>query len=142
GANRVDAPGATHGVAWSALGAVLAAALLIRSPRRAPAWVVAFAALACLPGLSAWAGRADGPLHARSSAARVDRLASDIETYARERGCAGVVRSSCVACDPVVRFALAKSARCATPAPIVLEADAVEAGCVERSGALVCGTLP
>jgi len=142
GANRVEAPGATHGYAWSALGALLAATLLIRSSRRAPAWIAAFAALAGLPGVSAWAARADGPSHAGSSAARVDRLASDIETFAREHGCANVARSSCVACDPVVRFALAKSPRCATPAPIVLEEDALEAGCAERSSALVCGTVP
>jgi len=142
GANRVEAPGATHGEAWSALGAVLAATLLIRRSRGAHAAIVAFAALASLPGLSAWAARADGPRRAGSSAASVDRLSSAIETFAREHGCANVVRSSCVACAPVVRFALARSARCAAPAPIVLEADAIEAGCAERSGTLVCGTPP
>ena len=142
GANRVEAPGATHGYAWSVVAAALTATLLLRKPRYAAAPIVAFAAIASVSGFSAWAARADGPRRAGASAARVDALASAIEGFARSHGCAEVVRSSCVACDPVVRFALARSARCAGPAPVVLEADAIERGCAERSGVLVCGTPP
>ena len=132
GANHVRG-GAPHALAWDAVGAALAIVLLSRRRRGSGALVIAFALTAALPGLASVARRApDEPERAAA-------LASSIETFARAHGCAIVSRSSCEACDPVVRFALAPAARCATPAPIVLEADALEGKCVERAGTLVCG---
>jgi hypothetical protein len=132
-ANAVDAQ-AAHGLAFNALGAALAFAVLRRKRRRAGVAIVAYALFAAVPGFVAVAhGEGDEP-------ARVERLATSMESFARARGCAAVLRSSCEACDPVARFALAPVAPCASPAPIVLASDALEGPCVERDGTLFCGT--
>jgi len=143
GANRVGERGAHAPLSHAGfVAAVVLTAVALRMPTARSVRVAAFtaAAVMALPGLSTLAGqRSDSPAHAAAAAATIERFRDRIEGFAEARGCAHVVSSSCVACEPVVDFALATSPACDVPAPIVLGPDSLTAGCVQADGKLTCG---
>jgi hypothetical protein len=140
GANRLG-PSSSWGAAlFFAIAALAAVAMVRRESRLSMPAVIVLALLGALPGFSACAAhRADAPWRVHAAADRVERLTASLESYAHTHGCAAVVRSTCAACDPIVRFAMATTAPCASPAPIVLHENALDAECAEAGGALVCG---
>lgn len=123
------------GLAWLAA-AVLA--LKARQVRRTAA-LVALLGAAALPGAyAALMWRADRPAAVAESVAPIAALHDELRRFATEHHCAELVRSECLACEPIARLALVDR-RCAHPAPIELRSDALEAGCIELEGRLVCG---
>lgn len=122
------------------LGAVM---LWLRKRRRAPiAALGLMLAAAALPGTyAALAWRADRPAEVRASVAPIERLHDGIRAFADEHDCAELVRSECLACEPIARLALVDR-RCNFPAPIEIHADALEAGCIDEGGRLRCGNAP
>jgi hypothetical protein len=145
GANRIGEHTAVSPLAPLAfLGAAVLTALALRWPSRG-AHAVGVAAIICaaLPGFSTFAAqRPSSPLQGTTAAAVVERFRAQVQGFAEEHQCAAVRASACVACDPVVDFALATVPPCATPAAIVLGPDALTAGCVESGGTLSCGGVP
>jgi len=144
GANRVGARG-DHAL-LSPAGFVLAVlvtavALKVRKPRALRVAAFTAAAVLALPGLSTVAGqRSDSPPHAAAAAAAIERFRDSVETFSEAQGCARVVSSSCVACEPVVDFALATLPACEAPARIVLGPDSLTTGCRQAGATLRCGT--
>ncbi|MEO8797649.1 MAG: hypothetical protein ABI551_07180 [Polyangiaceae bacterium] len=145
GANRVG-PRAYPQVATAALVlAVAATALMFRSQhgKRAAAIALVVALAAAVPGTAILlGGRQDGPTRVGAAAAKIDAFRARIESFGQAHGCAKIVDTSCVECDPIVRFALATTdTTCASPAAIHLGSDALETSCVEANGALTCGRV-
>jgi hypothetical protein len=124
--------------------ALLAAAILwLRAHKRVPiAALGLMLGAAALPGAYAalfW--RADRPAAVVASLAPVDALHDAIRDFATEHGCAELVRSECLACEPIARLALVDR-RCDRPAPIELYGDALEVGCQSDGVRLRCGRPP
>lgn len=143
GANRVG-PRAYPQVATTALVlAVAATALTLRTQhgKRATAVALVVALAAAIPGTTILlSGRQDGPTRVGAASTKIDRFRARVESFGRAHGCATIVDTSCVECDPIVRFALATTdTTCASPAPIHLGSDALESSCDESNGALTCG---
>ncbi len=126
------------------LAAVVVAALLLRHRSRLAHAVGAIAIVgAGVPGFSTFAGqRPSSPLQGTTAAAVVERFRAEVQSFAEAHRCAAVRSSACVACDPVVDFALATIPPCEAPAPILLGPDALRTGCTESDGALICGEVP
>ncbi|HEX3772727.1 MAG TPA: hypothetical protein VHV30_17730 [Polyangiaceae bacterium] len=128
-----------------ALGIAFAWALVQRrgvSPVRMAVLLVA-AALIAMPGLRAvWVDRGDAPLKAEVPAKKVTALVSQIDAFASARNdCLQEVRNDCVACQPLVRFALPVHTSCAHPrGRIELRSDALSSGCVVHGDTLECGS--
>ena len=140
GANGVCGPPQPSGATAiaSTLAALLALALLWRRARRR--FVVVLAVACALPGWWALAcARADRPGHAAEVAAAPRALADTIERFAAAHRDCVTVADRCLACEPVVHFAVPEAARCAAPATIALGADALTRGCRAQGRALVCG---
>ena len=140
GANGVcgpPAPSARGLVGWAVV-AALALVLLGRRARRR--WLIALVLAAALPGL--WcivARRADRPGHADAVVAAPRALDAALRRYAAPFAGCVTVRDRCVACEPIVRFALPPAASCAAPGSVVIEPDALSRGCRSVGGQLVCG---
>jgi hypothetical protein len=128
-----------------ALGVAFAWALLQRrgvSPTRIAVLLVA-AVLIAMPGLRAvWIDRGDAPLRAEVPAKKVTALVSQIDAFASARDeCLQEVRNDCVACQPLMRFALPVHTTCAHPrGRIELRRDALSSGCVLHGDTLECGS--
>jgi len=128
-----------------ALGLAFAWALIQRrgvSPARMAVLLVA-AVLIATPGLRAvWLERADAPLHGDASAKKVSTLVGEIDAFASARSdCLQEVHNNCVACQPLMRFALPVRTTCAHPrGRIELRSDALSGGCVVHGDTLECGS--
>jgi hypothetical protein len=128
-----------------ALGLAFAWALVQRrglSPTRLGILLVA-AILIATPGLRAvWLERGDAPLHADASAKKVATLVGEIDAFASARDdCLQEVRNDCLACQPLMRFALPVHTSCAHPrGRIELRPDALSSGCTVRGDTLECGS--
>jgi hypothetical protein len=125
-----------------ALAVVIVAPWPLPRRRLALAFVAAVAAAATLPGLSAIATtRADAPLNAVATVAPMRSLAASLDRFARAHPrCVRVVRNDCIACEPIVRFALPVRGHCTGAWGLVtLGPDALEARCAVSRDALVCG---
>lgn len=121
--------------------ALLGAVVLARKAGHAHrVWaLIALLSAAALPGAyAALRWRADRPTAVAASLAPIASLHDELRRFATQHHCAELVRSECLACEPIARLALVDR-RCAHPAPIELHADALETGCVELQGRLVCG---
>ncbi|HEX7666531.1 MAG TPA: hypothetical protein VF407_18520 [Polyangiaceae bacterium] len=145
GANRVG-PRAYPQVATGALVlAVAGAALTFRTQhgKRAAGVALVVAVAAAVPGTTILlTGRRDAPAHVEAAATKIEAFRARIETFGQAHGCAKITETSCVECDPIVRFALATTdTTCASPASIRLGPDAIEAPCVEANDTLTCGTV-
>ena len=92
---------------------VIGAAIVWKLGPRARGRVLAGALVLSLPGYYAlFAERADAPLRATTTAARLDRVETSLEDDARTRGCASE-ENPCEACQPITRFAHARRGVCA-----------------------------
>jgi hypothetical protein len=143
GANRIGERGVPAPLSpVGFLVAVVFAAVACRMGRnRAVAWIAIPGALAlAVPGLETIAGqRSDSPARATEAAATIERFRDEVERFSEEHGCAAVSVSECVACEPVVDFALATAPPCDTPASIRLGQDSLRDGCAETGASLTCG---
>jgi hypothetical protein len=142
GANRVgERRDATPEAVVCFASAVVLTIVMLRA-RRAHVLVSGGVAVvvSAVPGLLTIAERrADSPAKAMGAAAVIERFQGEIETFADTHGCARILSDTCVACDPIVDFALATSRACRTPAPIMLGPDALTEGCIDARGTLTCG---
>jgi hypothetical protein len=143
GANRVGArsePTPLLSFAFVIAVGACAVSFRIRTRRGVLAAAAVATATLAIPGLSTiLEHRRDAPARAESSSAIIERLSERVERFSTAHGCARVTHSECVACEPVVDFALATSVACPSPAPIVLGPDALTATCLESNGTLSCG---
>ena len=144
GANHVGEPGAmTPLVSLVFVASVVLTALALRRRSRVMDGVGIVAVVcAALPGLSTFAAqRPSSRLQGTTAAALIERFRAQVQGFAEEHQCAAVRASACVACEPVVDFALATTAPCASPSAIFLGKDALTAGCAEAGGTLTCGEV-
>ncbi len=143
GANRVGERGADPKLPAAAFVAAIALASLafrVRSARARVSILAAAAAAMAFPGLATIAGqRSDSPARAVAAAATIERFRDQVESFAEAHGCARVVASACVACEPVVDFALATERACDAASPIILGPDSLSEGCAEAASTLICG---
>jgi hypothetical protein len=128
-----------------ALGLAFGWALIQRrgvSPTRMAILLVA-GVLVATPGLRAvWLERGDAPLRADTSTKKVSTLVNEIDAFASARNeCLEEVHNDCVACQPLMRFALPMHTTCTHPrGRIELRSDALSSGCVVRGDTLECGS--
>jgi hypothetical protein len=118
-----------------------------RVPATSAARVAMLAAIILLavPGLiGVFVRRADAPAVRSAIAADVDRLVIRVAAFAHARGgCVDVVDEGCIACAPVIRFALPDPHECIHPrGHVVLHAQAMTRGCREQDDRLICGVAP
>jgi len=144
GANHVGEPGTVGPFAPFVFAvAVLLTALALRRRSRA-LHGLGVVAIVCagLPGLSTFAAqRPSSRLQGTTAAAVIEHFRGQVQAFAEEHQCAAVRESACIACEPVVDFALATTPPCASPAPIRLGPEALRTGCVEAGGTLTCGEV-
>jgi len=109
-----------------------------RRRRARTALLVAGAALS-LPGIFMLAvRRADAPARVSVAAAAIAGLEGALADHARAHGCAVVRESTCEACEPVARLALAHAGPCESGATVTLREGAIGGRCVADGLHLTC----
>jgi hypothetical protein len=106
-------------------------------------------ALGCAAAFAASAGwwmvlavRADAPPYAAATAAHIEDLVDRLDAFAWARHeCVETVHNTCVACEPLLRFALPMHVSCAhAHGRVELRKGALSGACTQHGDALDCGS--
>lgn len=144
GANRVCERAPPGAAPFVLVGLALVFAWAVQRGGRLPPIVVVAAVLLAVPG---WVGllarRADAPATIAATAQKVRDLDGALERFAGAHGgCAGVGRNACLACEPILRYALSSHRACPPRGTIDLDAGALGGRCRDEGERLFCGGAP